>query len=134
MQQTIKGPPLADFVGKSSPGLSGTTRPLEPRWPLCVAHAPATVSPKIVLFHGAAPLPETFDFALVMERVQGVTLDVLAVTPPHGLDCRQRCKIIKDFCCALAYLRSQEPQLVHGTPKIPMPLLRLHKIGASMSS
>ena len=25
------GPPLADFVDKSSPGLSGTTRPLEPR-------------------------------------------------------------------------------------------------------
>ena len=49
---------------------------------------------------------------------------VVEVSPPHGLDCRQRCKIIKDFCCALAYLRSQEPQLVHGTPKIPMPLLR----------
>ena len=38
----LKGPPFADFVDKSSPGLSGTTRPLEPileqedsslRWP-----------------------------------------------------------------------------------------------------
>jgi hypothetical protein len=29
--------------------------------------------PNVVLFHGDAPLPETFEFALVMERVQGVT-------------------------------------------------------------
>ena len=69
-----------------------------------------------------------------MERVQGVTLDVLAVPPPHGLDCRQRCKIIKDFCCALVYLRSKEPQLVQSTPKIPMPLLRPHGFGAARSS
>ena len=89
--------------------------------------------PNIVLFHGAAPLPEIFDFALVMERVQGGTLDVLAVPPPHGLDCRHCCKIILDFCCALVYLRSMALQLVHGTPKIPMPLLRPHGFGAARS-
>ena len=90
--------------------------------------------PNVVLFHGAAPLPETFEFALVMERVQGVTLDVLAALPPRGLDSRHCCKIILDFYCALVSLRSMAPQLVHGTPKIPMPLLRPHGIGASMSS
>ena len=104
------------------------------RWPLCVAHVPATASPRHRIVSWSRTVERDFDFALVMERVQGVTLDVLAVPPPHGLDFKQRCKIIKDFCWALVYLRSKKPQVVHGTPKIPMPLVRPHGIGAPMSS
>ena len=52
-----------------------------------------------------------------MGRVHGVTLDVLAVPPPYGLDGRQRCKIIKDFCSVLVDLHSQSPQMFHGDAK-----------------
>ncbi len=99
------GPPLADGADKSSPGLSGTTWSLE-------------------------PIFEQEDSSLLAD----VTLDVLAVPPPHGLDGRQRCKFIKDFCCALVYLHSQVPQVVHGASEIPVPLLRPHGIGVSISS
>ena len=72
--------------------------------------------------------------SIVADFCNDMTLDVLAVPPPHGLDWRQRSKIIKDFCCALVYWHSQEPQLVHGVTEVPMPLLRPHGIGVSMSS
>ncbi len=95
---------------------------------------PATASPQHRAVSWSRTVAIYFDFALVMECVWGVALDVLAVSPPHGLDCRQFCKIIKNFRCELVYLRSKAPQVVHCTPKIPMPLLRPLRVGASMSS
>ena len=100
----------------------------------CVAHVPATASPQHRVVSWSRTVARDFELSLALERVQGGTLDVRAVPPPHGLDWRQRCKIIKDFCCALVYWHLQEPQLVHGVTEVPMPLLRPHGIGVSMSS
>ena len=52
----------------------------------------------------------------------------LMATKLHELKAQQ------DFCCALVYLQSQVPQLVHGASEIPVPLLRQHGIGVSMTS
>ena len=54
----------------------------------CVAHFPATASPQHRVVSWSRTVARDFELALAMECVQGVTLDVLAVPPPHGLDGR----------------------------------------------
>lgn len=86
--------------------------------------------PNIVLFYGAVVLPQTCDLVIVMELVQGTRLDKLVVEPPHGPDTGQRCKLVKDFCCALTYLHTQNPQLVHGDVKDSNAMVELSPSGA----
>jgi hypothetical protein len=65
-------------------------------------------------------VPGTYDVTLVLEHVQGVSLDLLTAPPPHGLQTRQCCKIVNDYCCAFV-CRSRARSTV--TSKIPLPLL-----------
>jgi len=73
--------------------------------------------PNIILFYGACMFPDIQDLALVMECVRGIRLDRVALPPPHAPSTAQRCKLADDVCCALLYLHTQKPQLVHGDIK-----------------
>ncbi len=75
-------------------------------------------------------MPATYDLALVLEHFQGVSLDLMAGPPPHGLDTWQRCKIMRNFCCALVYLYLQAPQLVFGDIKDTNALVEQTLMGA----
>ena len=54
----------------------------------CVAHVPATASPQHRVVSWSRTVARDLELALAMECVQGVTLDSLAVPPPHALDGR----------------------------------------------
>jgi len=74
--------------------------------------------PNIVLFYGACVSPRTGELWLVMEFVHGAPLDaVVTVMPPSGPDYDARFKFTRDVCCALLYLHTQEPHIIHGDIK-----------------
>jgi len=75
--------------------------------------------PNIVLFHGAALDPEGTNLWLVLERLQGVTLEaaVLAGGSQQALCPHDAIRLLLDICRALAYLHSRHPSVVHGDLK-----------------
>jgi len=73
--------------------------------------------PNIVLFHGACVDSSGGELALVLENVKGMRLDIFTKPPPADPDTAGRYQILLDVCCALRYLHSQVPRIVHGDLK-----------------
>lgn len=72
----------------------------------------------LVLMYGACVDLESQDFALVLERIEGVALDALLRGPDsRSLESIHRQTILLDVCCALRYLHSQTPCVVHSDLK-----------------
>lgn len=69
----------------------------------------------IVLFHGACIDPSRQAFALVIELVDGVRLDVYINN--HAPPALARYSILQDICCALRYMHERSPSIVHGDLK-----------------
>eukprot|EP00929_Paragymnodinium_shiwhaense_P065395 TRINITY_DN3278_c0_g1_i3.p1 TRINITY_DN3278_c0_g1~~TRINITY_DN3278_c0_g1_i3.p1 ORF type:complete len:1193 (-),score=232.10 TRINITY_DN3278_c0_g1_i3:231-3809(-) len=76
--------------------------------------------PNIVLFHGACIDPASGELGLVLEYINGVPLDELiypeAGEPPQLKPLFQY-HVLLDICCALRYLHTRTPCIVHGDLK-----------------
>lgn len=73
--------------------------------------------PNIVLFQGAVIDPQGCEVILVFEKVQGLQLNGCIGTPPAPPDYVARVDILLQICCALRYLHSRSPVVVHGDLK-----------------
>lgn len=74
--------------------------------------------PNIVTFYGACLMEGTLDVVLVMELVHGALLQEYVPPPPaEGPPMQQRWQLAHDVCCALMYMHSQKPSIVHGDIK-----------------
>lgn len=74
--------------------------------------------PNIVFFYGACIDSETLEMALVIEHVRGVELRRAVHGPCCDLqELDFRCRLTHDVFCALSYLHSQEPAIIHGDVK-----------------
>uniref|UniRef100_A0A7S4SUZ1 Protein kinase domain-containing protein n=1 Tax=Alexandrium monilatum TaxID=311494 RepID=A0A7S4SUZ1_9DINO len=73
--------------------------------------------PCIVLFHGACVEPTGGEVLLVLERIRGP--DLYDYVTKHSADAEiyKRFQLMLDVACALRYLHSQIPQIVHGDLK-----------------
>jgi len=75
--------------------------------------------PNLVIFHGAHIAPNSGELALVLELIDGVQLDTF-VTRGDGLELPStpvRIQLMLEVCCALRYLHSQTPRIVHADLK-----------------
>ena len=77
--------------------------------------------PNIVLFHGAVIDPSKHDIQIVLEKVEGETLEAFAACSPDpadpGLGAAEKICVGKGICRALVYLHAQVPSIVHGDMK-----------------
>jgi len=73
--------------------------------------------PNIVLFYGACIDSASSEILLVLEYVRGSPLDSFIRVPPASPSTMDRCKLANDVCCALRYLHTQRPCIVHGDIK-----------------
>jgi len=73
--------------------------------------------PHIVAFHGACVEPEHSRLALVLEVVHGLALDDLILDRSQSLGPAGQGQILNGVCCALRYLHSRNPPVVHGDLK-----------------
>lgn len=76
--------------------------------------------PHIVLCHGAIIESGCGELALVLELVRGQCMRNF-IDVKHGKgqmpSCDARCQCVLGICCALAYLHSRNPRVVHGDLK-----------------
>lgn len=73
--------------------------------------------PNLVAFHGACIEPEKVRLALVLELVQGITLDKIVCNPQKPLSRTGQSQLLNGICCAMHYLHSRNPAVVHGDLK-----------------
>lgn len=73
--------------------------------------------PNVVMFYGGCIEPTLGGILLVLEYIPGVTLSQFAGKPPNDPSTADRCKVLDDICCALRYLHSRKPCIVHGDIK-----------------
>eukprot|EP00445_Apocalathium_hangoei_P007595 CAMPEP_0203847662 /NCGR_PEP_ID=MMETSP0359-20131031/5139_1 /ASSEMBLY_ACC=CAM_ASM_000338 /TAXON_ID=268821 /ORGANISM="Scrippsiella Hangoei, Strain SHTV-5" /LENGTH=859 /DNA_ID=CAMNT_0050763149 /DNA_START=29 /DNA_END=2608 /DNA_ORIENTATION=- len=73
--------------------------------------------PNIVLFHGVVFSAELTQMSIVYEFVNGPTLDHLVAHSSPSPTPLARFGLVFDILCALRYLHSQRPALVHGDLK-----------------
>ncbi|CAK0884569.1 unnamed protein product, partial [Prorocentrum cordatum] len=73
--------------------------------------------PNIVGFHGACIQPDSGRMALILELVRGRTVDQLVCDPENPLRELARAQVLSGVCCALRYLHSRAPPVVHGDLK-----------------
>jgi len=73
--------------------------------------------PNIVLFHGACVDPWKCEIGLVFEFIDGTTLDKAAPSKPVTDDAPVLHRLCFQICCALRYLHSHDPVIVHSDLK-----------------
>jgi len=73
--------------------------------------------PNIVLCYGACIVPVTTEILLVLEYVRGTRLGNFIDNRTSPPSTELRIKLADDICCALRYLHSQKPVVVHGDIK-----------------
>jgi len=73
--------------------------------------------PNIVLFHGACVDPRVSEIALVFEMIEGITLDKAVPREPVADDAAVLHQVCVQMCCALHYLHSHSPVIVHSDLK-----------------
>lgn len=73
--------------------------------------------PNVVLFHGACVDPASAEIGLVFEWVKGARLDDFVMPPPATPSPLVRYHIVLGVSCALEYLHSQRPPILHGDLK-----------------
>lgn len=73
--------------------------------------------PNVVMFYGACVEPKSGGVLLVLEYIAGVTLGSFVRKPLGDPSMAERCKVLDDVCCALRYLHSRTPCIVHGDIK-----------------
>jgi len=73
--------------------------------------------PNIVLCYGACIVPKSCEVLLVLEYVRGTRLGVFIAPPPSAPSTADRLQLVSGICCALRYLHSQKPSIVHGDIK-----------------
>jgi len=73
--------------------------------------------PNLVAFHGACVEPEKVRLALVLELVQGTSLDKYVCDPQKPPTPVGQSQLLNGICCAMLYLHSRNPAVVHGDLK-----------------
>lgn len=73
--------------------------------------------PNVVLFHGACIDARNREVMLVMEKVQGLDLYKYVTKNSADSQAAHRFRLLVDVICALWYLHTQVPQIVHGDLK-----------------
>jgi serine/threonine protein kinase len=82
--------------------------------------------PNIVLFIGACVDIGGSNFALISELIEGPDLTACLMRSGLSLPANARCYLLLDACCALWYLHSRSPCIVHGDLKPSNVLLEQH--------
>jgi len=86
--------------------------------------------PNIVLFYGACVDPASSEIILVLEYVRGKCLnEAIKGVSSNKAEVVRRCGLANDICCALAYLHSQTPAIIHGDIKDSNILVEQFSIG-----
>jgi len=73
--------------------------------------------PNLVLFYGACVDNDSCELMLVLEYVPGLCLAIVAQKPISKFGILDRSKMIYGVACALTYLHTREPAIIHGDVK-----------------